>query len=122
MKWIPGTVTSSWLDQLRQRLALAAHQNGTRFGIDEQFWCVGFFQPIGVVLHDFDNIGGFSGRGISRGQLSVGRRSSPGSSKGRRYSSISFSESARWIECGKISSTKVLFFSTSSSPALDRNP
>jgi len=44
--------------------------------------------------------------GISRGHVSVGRRLSPGSAKGRRYSSISSSESLRWMAFGRISSMK----------------
>ena len=60
--------------------------------------------------------------GISRGQVSMGRRRSPGSRNGRRYSAISSSESRRRRSVGSTSSTKTLRSSTIDSPASERMP
>ncbi len=55
--------------------------------------------------------------GISRGHVSVGRRSSPGRRNGRRYSSISASLIVRSTLPGSTRSTKTFLSSTIGSPA-----
>ena len=59
--------------------------------------------------------------GISRGNVKVGRRLSPGSAKGLRYSAISSSESFRCMAPGKTFSMKKLSCRTICSPASERS-
>ena len=58
--------------------------------------------------------------GISRGQVRVGRRPSPGSANGRRYSSWSSGARSQIIALGRTASTNRFFSNTMSSPAGDR--
>src|SRR5215469_12778997 len=60
--------------------------------------------------------------GISRGQVSVGRRPSPGSANGRRYCTISSAERVRRIAFGRICSTKKLSRRTIVSAGLGTQP
>src|SRR5215470_16232709 len=59
--------------------------------------------------------------GISRGQVSVGRRPSPGSANGLRYSVISSVERVRRTAPGKIFSMKKFSCRTIFSPVSERN-
>src|SRR2546429_3261488 len=59
--------------------------------------------------------------GICRGHVSVGRRPSPGSANGRRYSAISSTERVRRMAFGRICSMKKLSRRTIASPASERS-
>src|SRR6266545_4668509 len=58
--------------------------------------------------------------GIWRGQVSVGRRPSPGAANGRRYSAISSSERPRKIAPGNILSTNAFCSRIIDSPDAER--
>src|SRR5262249_17598131 len=65
--------------------------------------------------------GGSPSMGICRGNVSVGRRPSPGSANGRRYCAISSAERVRRMAPGRTFSMKKLSRRTISSPASERS-
>jgi hypothetical protein len=89
--------------------------------LDEQLGDRRLGEPARIANDDVVNVLRLArDRYLSRGQVSVGRRDSPGSRYGRRYAAISGSDRPRMTWVGRTSSTKKLWSSTISSPAGDR--
>ena len=105
-KWLPVTVTSRWLGQLRQNSTLRTVEDGAGFGVDEQLRHVGGWPASRRRRRrSRRRRRARPSIGIWRGQVRVGRRLSPGSVKGRRYSAISASVRGRMTEPGRTRST-----------------
>ena len=89
-KWMPTTRHLGLVRPASAELALLPDEDRAGVGVDEQLRDLVGGQPVGVGLDDLDTSRPVSPSiGISRGQVSVGRRPSPARRTGRRYSSIS---------------------------------
>ena len=122
-KWTPATVTSACDGHPRTKSVLrVAGEDRTGLGLHEQLGHTARRQPVRVVGgRDRSHVGGLALDGDFRGHVSVGRRPSPGSANGRRYSAISSTERVRRTAFGSTCSMKRLSRRIIASPASERS-